>query len=409
MTSTPFLSYSRQVIEDDDVAAVCTVLRGDWLTTGPAVESFEAALAREVGARHAVVCSNGTAALYLAVRAAGLEPGDAVIVPTVTFVATASAATLAGLEVVFADVDPDTGLMRVEHAAEALRRSNEKRVRAVLPVHLGGRVDDPAALQAFGDQYGLAVIEDACHALGTRYTQNHGARVGACEHSLAACFSFHPVKAIAMGEGGAVTTNSAAVADHARLLRNHGMSARPDTLRNRELAFEGGEPNPWYYEVAEISHNFRPSDINCALGLSQLGKLSRFVEARRRLMARYEERLVPLAPAVRLVPSAPGTDPGWHLCTVLIDFKSLGLDRRTLMMDLRSRGIGTQVHYIPVHLQPFYRDRYGDIDLPGASSYYSRILSLPLFPTMTGGDVDRVVDGLVSVLQPGTTDRKLKR
>lgn len=394
MTAKPFLSYGRQMIEDDDVAAVSDVLRSDWLTTGPAVERFEEALAREVGAEHAVVFNNGTSGLYVAARAAGMEPGDSVIVPAITFAATASANVLAGIEVIFADVDPDTGLMGVDHAAAALRGGRSGKVKAIFPVHLAGRVPDPEALDAFAQDKELQIVEDACHALGTRYG-NAGHRVGGCAHSLAACFSFHPVKAIAMGEGGAITTNSAAFAARCRELRNHGMVREAEGFENVELAWAaGGAVNPWYYEIRDASFNFRASDINCALGLSQLRKLGRLLERRKNLMDHYQRCLQSFAPALKFVPPAPGVEPGWHLCVVLIDFEMLGIDRRTLMHRLKERGIGTQVHYIPVHLHPFYRKRYGEMQLPGALSYYNRTLSLPLFPAMEKGDVERVVDSL---------------
>jgi dTDP-4-amino-4,6-dideoxygalactose transaminase len=240
------------------------------------------------------------------------------------------------------------------------------------------------------------VIEDACHALGTCYGNARHA-VGACEHSLAACFSFHPVKAIAMGEGGAVATNSRQLAEDARRLRNHGMTRNADDFQNPELALAAdGSVNPWYYEIAEIGHNLRASDINCALAASQLRKLGRFLTVRRKLMGRYRERLAEMAPVVTLAPLGADQEPGWHLCAVQIDFEAIAIDRRTLMERLRKRGIGTQVHYLPVHLHPFYRDRYGGIDLPGAWSYYQRTLSLPLFSAMTSADVDRVVDELAA-------------
>ncbi len=394
MTPRSFLSYGRQTIEGDDVAAVSEVLRGDWLTTGPSVERFEAALAKEVGAEHAIVCNNGTSALYIAARAAGLGPGDAVVVPAMTFVATASANVLAGIEVIFADVDPETGLMGVDHAADALRRGGRGEAKAIFPVHLAGRIADPEALNAFAQDKGLVVLEDACHALGTSYG-NAGHQVGGCAHSLAACFSFHPVKAIAMGEGGAITTNSAEFAARSRRLRNHGMSKDSVRFENRDHGFAGdGSANPWYYEVEDISFNFRASDINCALGLTQLRKLGRFLAVRKSLIDHYQRRLAPLAPAVRFLSPGAGVEPGWHLCSVLIDFDALGIERRTLMRRLEERGVGSQVHYIPVHLHPVFRKRYGAIELPGAMAYYRRTLSLPLFPTMTDGDVERVVDVL---------------
>lgn len=392
MSTAPFLSYGRQAIDDDDIAAVVEVLRGDMLTTGPMVDRFEAALADRVGAKYAVVCNSGTAALYLAARGAGIGPGDTVIVPAITFVATASVNVLAGADVVFADVDPATGLMEARHLEAALALLPRGRAKAAFPVHLGGRVADLAALQTVAAKHGAVVIEDACHALGTTY--NSGTRIGACRDSLAACFSFHPVKTIAMGEGGAVATNAPELADEARRLRNHGMERRAETIENRELGFDrNGELNPWYYEVAEISHNLRASDINCALAISQLHKLDRFVARRRELMAQYAAKLAGFAPNIRLIAPAADVQPGWHLCGVLVDFEAIGMTRRELMMRLSKRGIGSQVHYIPVNLQPFYR-RNGAADLPGARSYYSRALSLPLFAGMTTGDVDRVVDAL---------------
>lgn len=397
--TTSLNSYGRQFIEDDDVDAVSAVLRGEMLTTGPAVEAFERAFAERVGAAETIVCNSGTAALYLAARGAGLRPGDAVIVPTITFVATASANVLAGIDVVFADVDPDTGLMGVEHAAAALDRAKTARIKAIFPVHLAGQVADPIALARFAEENGLAVIEDACHAVGTRYG-NERTPVGSCRHSTAACFSFHPVKAIAMGEGGAVTTNDSALAKQARLCRNHGMSRDAAAFTNIDFAHAGdGSANPWYYEVDEISHNFRASDINCALGLSQLRKLDRFLAIRKRLVARYRARLASLAPMVRPVPEGNASETGWHLFCVLIDFETLGLERKVVMERLRTKGIGTQVHYIPVHLQPFYRRHYPTPHLPGALAYYRRTLSLPLFASMTEADVDQVVDALNSVLK----------
>ena len=390
----PFLHYGHQVVDDADIAAVVDVLKSDWLTTGPAVAGFEAALAASTGAGHAVVCNSGTAALYLAMRALQLQPGDAVVIPAITFVATASAAVLAGLDVVFSDVDPNTGLMDAEQVEDAMRRSAHRRINAVCPVHLGGRISDVAELADLAERRRLMIVEDACHALGTEYG-NRSHRVGACAHSVAACFSFHPVKVVTMGEGGAITTNSAELAERMRLLRSHGMNRRPEQMRNRELAFgPGGTVHPWHYEVDEISHNFRASDLNCALGHSQLRKLPEFIAARRNLMVLYSQKIAPLSPHIRLIPSRADSSPGWHLCSVLMDFAALGTDRTTVMRRLRERGIGTQVHYIPVHLHPYYRQRHASLDLPGANAYYSRTLSLPLWPSMTKSDVDFVVDAL---------------
>jgi dTDP-4-amino-4,6-dideoxygalactose transaminase len=246
----------------------------------------------------------------------------------------------------------------------------------------------------------LAVVEDAAHAVGTTYGGNAQAQVGDCRYSRMAVFSFHPVKTIAMGEGGAVTTNDSALRERLTRLRSHGMVRDPATFENRDLAFDAdGHANPWYYEMPEPGYHYRATDIQCALGLSQLHKLDRFAERRRHLMARYRDLLAPLAPLVRLAPAPTDCVPAWHLCTLLIDFAAVGTSRAQVMAALRARGIGSQVHYIPVHLQPYYRRRYGELRLPGAESYYARCLSVPLFPGMADGDVDRVVDALATALR----------
>jgi len=395
-----FIPYGRQCIEEDDVAAVTAVLKSDYLTTGPAVDAFERAFAVKAGAAHAVSCSSGTAALHLAAAALGLGPGDAVVVPTMTFLATANAARYVGAEVLFADVDPETGLLGADHVEAALERAGTLRPRAVFPVHLNGHVADMAALGDLARKRGLGLVEDASHAAGATYVAN-GARVavGGCAESTMTTFSFHPVKAITMGEGGAVTTNNNMIADNLRRRRNHGIEREPRNFADCAAAFTDNIPNPWYYEMPQPGWNYRASDIACALGLSQLRKLDRFLERRRALATLYDKLLVPLGPAVRPVPRRESFESGWHLYAVLIDFEALGRDRARVMGGLRDQGIGTQVHYIPVHRQPYYKARYGELRLPGADAYYTRCLSLPLFPAMTDADVARVADGLSAVLR----------
>ena len=326
-----------------------------------------------------------------------LGPGDRVIVPSITFLATANAVRYTGAEVVFADVDTDTGLIGPEHLEEALRRGGGS-VKAVFPVHLGGQSPDMPALVALAREQGLAIVEDASHAIGAGYSQPNGdtSSVGACADSDMATFSFHPVKTIAMGEGGAITTNNAALADRLRLLRNHGMTRDADAFVHHGMAFDsnGAAANPWYYEMHTPGFNYRASDIHCALGLSQLGKLEKFVERRRALVDRHDDLLAPVAPTLRPVTRMPGGRPAWHLYQVLIDFDGAGLSRAELMRSLHEQGIGTQVHYIPVHSQPYYRERYGELDLSGAQAYYERCLSLPLFVGMTDADVAHVADVL---------------
>lgn len=395
-----FLPYGRQVIDDDDIAAVTAVLRGDWLTTGPTVDAFETAFAGRLGAKHAVACSSGTAGLHLLALARGLGPGDVVIVPTVTFLATANAARYVGAEVVFADVDPDTGVMGAPQFQEAVDRARGGSVKAVFPVHLNGHSVDMPALRAAAD--GLFVAEDACHALGGRHLAPTGEMVpvGSCAASDAAMFSTHPVKAIATGEGGVLVTNHDGLAERMRRFRNHGMVREPDRFVNRAMAFETGDGQaaPWYYEMHEPGFNYRLNDLQCALGISQLRRLPEFVKKRGLLRDRYEVLLGAMGPHVRPIQVAPGCEPAWHLSVALIDFRALGTTRTEVMNKLRDKGIGTQVHYIPVHAQPYYRRRYQTPALPGAERYYSRCLSLPLFPSMTERDVDRVVEALAKVL-----------
>jgi len=403
------LPYGRQVIEDDDIEAVVNVLRGDWLTTGPNVEAFEAALAARVGAKFAVSCSSGTAALHMAAAALGLGPGDVVVVPSLTFAATANAALYVGAKVIFADVDPNTGLMTGDTLQEVLDQNCGRNVRAVFPVHLNGQCADPEEILGIAAKAGLLVNEDACHALGSSYQVSDGtmALAGECRHSDAAVFSFHPVKTIAVGEGGAVTTNNAALAGHMRRLRNHGLTRAAADFTNREMAFaDDGTANPWYYEVAELGYNFRLNDISCALGLSQLRKVDVFIYRRRKLVQQYRDGLGSLAPLLKPVPQpmlqGVENSTAWHIFPVLIDFDRLGCPRAEFMKKLSDRGIGSQVHYIPLHLQPFYQSSLGDQSrLVGAEAYYEKVLSLPLFPSLSDDDVAYVVQVLHDIVGNG--------
>lgn len=384
-----FLPYGRQSIDDDDVAAVAQALRADMLTTGPLVEEFEGDFARATAASHAVACNSGTAALHLAALALGLGPGDAAIVPTLTFLATANAVRYTGAEVVFADVDADTGLMTPGTLEAAITRAGTARLRAVFPVHLNGQLCDMQAIEAIARRHGLAIVEDACHALGLP-------GIGAAAHGGMACFSTHPVKAIATGEGGVVTTADTKLAATLLRMRSHGMVREPAAFENRALGFDGDAPNPWYYEMPEPGWNYRLPDVLCALGISQLRKLDAFFARRQQIAAQYDRLLAPLAPALRPIPRTRAH--GWHLYAVLVDFAALGTTRRRFMAALRERGIGTQVHYLPVHRQPYYMRRYGETPLPGADAYYARCLSIPFYPAMTDADVGRVVDALAGLV-----------
>jgi UDP-4-amino-4,6-dideoxy-N-acetyl-beta-L-altrosamine transaminase len=380
------LPYGRQTIEDDDVAAVAAALRDDFLTTGPKVEAFETAFAAAVGAHRAVACSNGTAALHLAMLALGVQPGEVCIVPSITFLATANCARYVGAEVVFADVDPASGLMTEATLRDAVARCGGRKIAAILPVHLRGDVCELPALRRVADEVGAALVEDACHALGSRMSfDNVSANVGDGRWGELAVFSFHPVKTLTTAEGGMVTTADPHLAERLRRFRSHGMVRPPGA-------------DPWVYEMAEIGFNYRLPDVLCALGLSQLAKLPRLLERRRTLARRYDAALAPLAPLVRIAQRPAWSDPALHLMCVLIDFEAAGQTRAEVMASLKARRIGTQVHYIPVHRQPYYVGRYGALDLPGAEAWYARCLSLPLFPTMADADVDRVAAALSEVL-----------
>ena len=385
-----FLPYGRQDIDEDDIAAVASALRADFLTTGPLVEEFESAFARATGARYAVACNSGTAALHLAVLGFGVGPGDVAVVPSITFVATANVVRFCEAEVVFADVDPNTGLMTPAALEAALRKArNVGRLKVVLPVHLNGQVCDMPALAAIARANGAELIDDACHALGLD-------GIGAARHSQASCFSTHPVKAIATGEGGVVTTQDVACARHMRRLRSHGLHKDAANFQNIEMAFDGSTANPWYYEMPELGWNYRLPDILCALGISQLRKLPQFYARRRAIAALYDRLLEPLAPVLQ--PVRHSGEHGWHLYVVRIDFERLGRSRRSVMTALREHGVGTQVHYVPVHRQPYYVERYGASDLPGADRYYGSCLSIPLFPTMLDKEVEHVADALHRVV-----------
>ncbi len=391
------MPYGRHNIDEDDIAAVVSVLRGDWLTTGPAVAEFERALCDVTTAPHSVACSSGTAALHLAYITAGVSPGDRIIVPAVTFAASANAARYVGATPVFADVDPETGLMTPETFSATLDVAVD--VSAVVPVHLAGQVCDMPGIAAIARSRGIKIIEDACHAIGGMPDEGAGpAAVGACDYSDAAAFSFHPVKTIAMGEGGAVTTRDAEMAADMRRLRHHGIRTRNDGFLNAAQAETGEDPNLWYYEAAEVGFNYRASDIHCALGLSQIKRISHLVKRRGELTDLYLEALAPLAPIIRPLGRRGAGFTAWHLFVALIDFKRAEISRAKLMAELRERGIGSQVHYIPLNLMPAFAVEAGEYTLPGAAAYYEQCLSLPLFVGMTNDDVASVVAALSEII-----------
>lgn len=393
--SANFLPYARQYIDSDDVSAVTEVLQSDFLTSGPCVEEFEKKLAQTVDAAFVVSCSSGTAALHLAVLAAEIGPGDAVIVPSQTFVATANAVRYAGAEVVFCDVDPRTGLMTPATLLAAIEQADKAyQLKAVMPVHLNGQCADMVGIHKIAEAHHLAVIDDASHSLGASIGN---AMVGSGQHALMTTFSFHPVKTICAAEGGAVAVNDPALADAMRRYRSHGIERDPQKFTNTEAYLSPQNTvNSWYYEQDALGYNYRISDVHCALGVSQLNKLDQFVAERQRLVLKYRELLQDFHPMVSAVGESGVGDAAWHLSVALIDFDAIGVSRDVIMRRLRARGIGTQVHYIPVHLQPYYQKRYGRLQLPGVEAYYAKCLSLPLFFGVRDEDIVRVLDALRS-------------
>lgn len=394
----PYLPYGRQLIDEDDIRAVADVLRSDWLTTGPAVERFEDRLRQTTGARHAIACSSGTAALHLAAMALGLGPEDCIVVPDITFAATAAAPAFTGARVVLADVDAQTGLMGPDHFEAALALAPGP-VRAVFPVHLNGQCADLAAIAAIARPRGIRIVDDACHALGSSYMhEGHEYRAGGGDADITV-FSFHPVKTIAAGEGGAIVTGDDNLAAKLRLLRNHGITRNPEEFTTTGAFDFSGQVNPWHYEIHRPGLNYRLSDIHAALAHSQMRKLKVFIAQRRELHAAYCECIASHTPLIRMVEALPGQNPAWHLAVALIDFATAGIDRGNVMRALQKKGIGTQVHYIPLHRQPAFADADSGADFSGAEAYFAKALSLPLHAGMQRADIHRVVEALTEILK----------
>lgn len=379
--SETMLPYGRQWVEDDDIDAVVEVLRSDWLTTGPKVGDFERAFAEFAGTGEAVALSSGTAALHTAMYALGISPGDEVIVPSMTFVATANCVVFQGGTPVFADIDQDTLLMDPVQVETKITR----RTKAIIAVDYCGQPCDYDALRSIADRHHLALVADACHALGGSYK---GRPVG----SLAdlSTFSFHPTKHITSGEGGMVSTNDSNAARRMRSFRNHGLTK---DSQEREQA------GSWLYEMVDLGYNYRLTDLQCALGMSQLLKLTAWVSRRREIAQRYDSAFGEM---ITIHPLGVRRDVthAYHLYVIQLDLTQLHTTREKVFTALRDLRVGVNVHYIPVHLHPFYRKRFctGPGLCPVAESAYERILSLPIFPRMTVNDVNVVIAAMSKIV-----------
>lgn len=388
------IPYGRHYLDEDDIQSVADVLRHGWLTQGPKIAEFEAAIAARVGARYAVAVSSGSAGLHLACMAADIGKGDTVVTSPNTFVASALCAHYVGAVPRFVDIDRDT--LNLDAGKLARQFPARDPVKAIIPVHFGGLPCDMPAIRGAADRHGAVVIEDAAHALGAVYPD--GRPVGCCAHSEMTVFSFHPVKVMATGEGGAITTNSEALYRRLLRLRSHGITKNDDPFVNSELAFTDGVQNPWYYEMQELGFNYRITDIQCALGLSQLNKLDRFLQRRRELALRYD-RIFSEMPNIVRTQLDGRTISAHHLYPVRIEFAAAGLSRAAFMQALRELGILCQVHYIPVHYHPYFRENGHQGDrFPEAERYYDQALSLPLFYGLSDEDQDYVAGSIKSLL-----------
>ena len=389
------IPYGRHYIDEADVAAVVDVLRHGALTQGPKIAEFEESVARYVGAKYAVAVSSGTAALHLACIAADAGPGDNVVTTPSTFVASANCALYVGATPQFADIDAET--LNLDPQCLATKCKELKKIRAIIPVHFAGLPCDMPSIRTIADRHGSVVIEDAAHALGARYPD--GTKVGNCAYSHMTTFSFHPVKAIAAGEGGMITTNDEKLYRRLLRLRSHGINKGADPLVRQEDAYEQGEVKRWYYEMQEIGFNYRITDIQSALALSQLQKLEKFIERRLKLALAYDDAFAGLSRA-RPTQITGRRLSAHHLYVLQIDFDGLGRSRAKFMSALGQDGIGTQVHYIPVVSHPYYRSLGCKPDsFPVTQKYYGQALSIPLYYALTDSEQAHVIAAIRRLVQ----------
>jgi len=395
--SDAFIPYARQSLDEDDIAAVIEVLRGDWLTQGPNIRAFEVAIAARVDAKHGVAVATGTAALHCACYAAGVGLGDEIITAPITFAASGNCALFFGANVKFVDIRADTYCLDPTKLEAAITA----KTKAIIPIDFTGQPADMDEINEIAGRHGIPVIEDAAHSLGATYKDRPVGTLAAMS-----IFSFHPVKHVAMGEGGLIATDDDGLAAALRLFRTHGITNDDAAMRLTEQAADkdgGGhsEANardraPWYYEMQALGFNYRITDIQCALGLSQLAKLDGFLERRREIAARYNAAFGK-SELLILPHQAVDRESAWHLYMLRLRLDHLSKSRRQIFEELRARKIGVHVHYIPLHLQPYYQEKFGYRrgDFPEAEAYYDAALTIPLFPAMSDDDCGRVIGAVL--------------
>ncbi len=379
------IPYGRQDIRQEDIDAVIDVLKSDLITQGPVVPRFEEAVAAKVGARYGVAVNSGTSALHVACLALGLGPGDRLWTSPITFVASANCGLYCGAHVDFVDIDPVTYNLSPDALETKLTDAEEKRCLPdiVIPVHLCGQSCEMKRIHELSQSYGFKVIEDASHALGGRYQDEP---VGCCRYSDITVFSFHPVKIITTAEGGMAVTNNASLAEKMQLLRSHGITRDPELMTH---AADG----PWYYQQIDLGYNYRMTDIQAALGISQLKRLDEYVTRRHEIAERYDRLLSDLPVTVPL--QHPDAYSSWHLYVIRLQLDAITRTHREVFESMRESGIGVNLHYIPVHTQPWYqRIGFKKGDYPESERYYAEAITLPIYPTMTDEEQDQVVNAL---------------
>ena len=376
-----YLAYGKQKIDEDDINSVVKVLKGDYLTTGPIVSEFENSVAKYVGTKYAVAVSNGTAALHMACYAAGISEGDEVLVPAITFAASSNCVLYCGGKPVFIDIDPKSYNIDINKIKEKIT----SKTKAIIPVDFAGQSVDMDLILKIAEEYNLIVIEDAAHALGSEYKSE---KVGSKAHMTE--FSFHPVKPITTGEGGVVVTNSKELYEKMILFRSHGIT------RNSELMTEN--QGPWYYEQIDLGYNYRLTDIQSALGLSQIKKLDDFILKRREIVNKYNEAFKELEEIVTPFENEYSKS-GYHIYVLLLNLDKLKCGRKEIFEALQAENIGVNVHYLPVYLHPYYKKLgYKKGQCPVAEDIYNRMITIPLFPSMTNKDVKDVIKAVKKVL-----------